>query len=203
MEQGSDYAMKQALEATFKDSCRLIEIINRERARSRLADFAISAVMPFTKTPINIARRGLEYSPLSIIKAMRDYKKVKSGEITVSEWVNTMSKGLTGSAILFLGMFLASTGLVKGGADENKKAASYEKALGMQPFSIEIAGKSYTLDWVQPTAIPFFTGVEIYRALSQKDQADYWGHDRRLYDGSRSLNRNVVPARNKPRVVFL
>jgi hypothetical protein len=106
---------------------------------------------------------------------MRDYKKVKSGEITVSEWVNTMSKGLTGSAILFLGMFLASTGLVKGGADENKKAASYEKALGMQPFSIEIAGKSYTLDWVQPTAIPFFTGVEIYRALSQKDQADYWG----------------------------
>ena len=175
MEQGSDYAMKQALEATFKDSCRLIEIINRERARSRLADFAISAVMPFTKTPINIARRGLEYSPLSIIKAMRDYKKVKSGEITVSEWVNTMSKGLTGSAILFLGMFLASTGLVKGGADENKKAASYEKALGMQPFSIEIAGKSYTLDWVQPTAIPFFTGVEIYRALSQKDQADYWG----------------------------
>ena len=175
MEQGSDYAMKQALEATFKDSCRLIEIINRERARSRLADFAISAVMPFTKTPINIARRGLEYSPLSIIKGMRDYKKVKSGEITVSEWVNTMSKGLTGSAILFLGMFLASTGLVKGGADENKKAASYEKALGMQPFSIEIAGKSYTLDWVQPTAIPFFTGVEIYRALSQKDQADYWG----------------------------
>lgn len=175
MEQGSDYAMKQALEATFKDSCRLIEIINRERARSRLADFAISAVMPFTKTPINIARRGLEYSPLSIIKAMRDYKKVKSGEITVSEWVNTMSKGLTGSAILFLGMFLASTGLVKGGADENKKADSYEKALGMQPFSIEIAGKSYTLDWVQPTAIPFFTGVEIYRALSQKDQADYWG----------------------------
>lgn len=175
MEQGSDYAMKQALEATFKDSCRLIEIINRERARSRLADFAISAVMPFTKTPINIARRGLEYSPLSIIKAMRDYKKVKSGEITVSEWVNTMSKGLTGSAILFLGMFLASTGLVKGGADENKKAASYEKALGMQPFSIEIAGKSYTLDWIQPTAIPFFTGVEIYRALSQKDQADYWG----------------------------
>ena len=132
MEQGSDYAMKQALEATFKDSCRLIEIINRERARSRLADFAISAVMPFTKTPINIARRGLEYSPLSIIKAMRDYKKVKSGEITVSEWVNTMSKGLTGSAILFLGMFLASTGLVKGGADENKKAASYEKALGMR-----------------------------------------------------------------------
>lgn len=175
MEQGSDYAMKQALEATFKDSCRLIEIINRERARSRLADFAISAVMPFTKTPINIARRGLEYSPLSIIKAMRDYKKVKSGEITVSEWVNTMSKGLTGSAILFLGMFLASTGLVKGGADENKKADSYEKALGMQPFSIEIAGKSYTLDWIQPTAIPFFTGVEIYRALSQKDQADYWG----------------------------
>ena len=175
MEQGSDYAMKQALEATFKDSCRLIEIINRERARSRLADFVISAVMPFTKTPINIARRGLEYSPLSIIKAMRDYKKVKSGEITVSEWVNTMSKGLTGSAILFLGMFLASTGLVKGGADENKKADSYEKALGMQPFSIEIAGKSYTLDWVQPTAIPFFTGVEIYRALSQKDQADYWG----------------------------
>jgi len=175
MEQGSDYAMKQALEATFKDSCRLIEIINRERARSRLADFTISAVMPFTKTPINIARRGLEYSPLSIIKGMRDYKKVKSGEITVSEWVNTMSKGLTGSAILFLGMFLASTGLVKGGADENKKAASYEKALGMQPFSIEIAGKSYTLDWVQPTAIPFFTGVEIYRALSQKDQADYWG----------------------------
>ncbi len=175
MEQGSDYAMKQALEATFKDSCRLIEIINRERARSRLADFAISAVMPFTKTPINIARRGLEYSPLSIIKGMKDYKKVKSGEITVSEWVNTMSKGLTGSAILFLGMFLASTGLVKGGADENKKAASYEKALGMQPFSIEIAGKSYTLDWVEPAAIPFFTGVEIYRALSQKDQADYWG----------------------------
>ena len=175
MEQGSDYAMKQALEATFKDSCRLIEIINRERARSRLADFAISAVMPFTKTPINIARRGLEYSPLSIIKGMRDYKKVKSGEITVSEWVNTTSKGLTGSAILFLGMFLASTGLVKGGADENKKAASYEKALGMQPFSIEIAGKSYTLDWVEPAAIPFFTGVEIYRALSQKGQADYWG----------------------------
>lgn len=174
LEEGSEYAMRHALEATFKDSCRLIELINQERAKSKLGDFVISSVMPFTKTPINIARRGLEYSPLSLIKSLRDIKKVRSGEITVSQYVNTLSKGLTGSAIMFLGMLLARLNIINGGDDESKKMSGYEKAIGMQPFSVNILGKNFTLDWVEPAAIPFFTGVTLYEELVAKDHADYW-----------------------------
>ena len=41
--------------------------------------------------------------------------------------------------------------------------------LGSQNYSLNIDGKSYTLDWAAPLSMPFFVGVEISKAIKDNN----------------------------------
>lgn len=166
LEKGKQIALQEGLEQTYKDYSTLVASINQLKTKSKVADLLISTVMPFTKTPINIARRGIEYSPLGLAKRIAEINKVKSGQMSATTWVNKLSKNLTGTMITMLGLALAKMHLVSG-ADDDDKEGTYEKELGKKPFSIKIGGKYFTLDWLAPASIPFFTGVAIFDAVSQ------------------------------------
>lgn len=167
-EKGIAIATQEALEATFKDASMVATWINQIKAKNKIADLAISSVMPFTKTPINIAKRGLEYSPLGLFKSIAiDKKRVMRGEISATTWVNNMAKGLTGSMITALGVLLARLGVVSGASSDDEKERRYTESLGQKPFSIIIGDKTYTLDWLAPASIPFFTGVSMVDAVEK------------------------------------
>ena len=178
LEKARSYAIQQALEATFQQYNALAVLMNRaENAKTGNAaldagiKIGVGAIMPFKKTPMNIAVTAIEYSPLGIARAMTtDAIKLKKGQINGSQYIENLSKGLTGSSILALGLFMASLGLIKASGEDEDKEEDFEKLQGKQIYSIEIGGKSYTLDWASPTAIPFFLGAEIYFA-SQNDKA--------------------------------
>jgi hypothetical protein len=167
---GRDIALQEALEQTYKDYSTLVAAINQLKMKSKTADLLISTVMPFTKTPVNIARRGIEYSPLGLAKRIAEVNKVKSGQMSATTWVNKLSKNLTGTMITMLGIALAKMNLVSGAGDDDKEG-EYEKQLGKKPFSIRIGDKYFTLDWLAPASIPFFTGVAIYDAVNQSYEA--------------------------------
>ena len=155
------YAVEEAKKATFNDESALANAIQRFGNKNLATNMLVEGVLPFKRTPINIVKRGIEYSPIGLIKtATKGLYDVKKGKITLSECIDGFASGLTGTGLLALGWVLASVGLVSGGEDDDDESR-FEKMLGKQEYAIEIGDKSYTVDWAAPANIPFFIGVEI------------------------------------------
>ncbi|MCK9566391.1 MAG: hypothetical protein M0Q43_10115, partial [Methanothrix sp.] len=158
-------ALKEAEQATYKDAHKISDALNKWKnpgvdagIGDKALAFGTEALLPFTKTPINIIRRGLQYSPKGIIEGLHMWKSKK----LAAEGIDEMAKGLTGTAIIGLGYLLAKSGVLTGKASEDADLKAYDTSTGNAPFSI--LGK-YTYDWAQPFSVPLSVGVEIYNAL--------------------------------------
>lgn len=180
LERARNYAINQAKKATFRDESALAKSIQRFSNKNVALTVFVEGVLPFKKTPINILRRGVEYSPLgfaeTIAKRIRGLKSDGStreedaGKLTASEFVDGLASGLTGGGLLLTGMFLTAMGWIAGGAGDDKED-KFAKLQGEQEYAIRIGGISYTFDWTAPAALPFFVGVELMEAL-KKDYSD-------------------------------
>jgi hypothetical protein len=165
-----DTALKEAQQATYKDASVVATFLNRLKNPGKNANLGQKAAavvtestLPFTKTPINIIKRGIQYSPAGIINGL---SKIKSSEGAAAA-IDEMAKGLTGTGIMGLGYLLAGKGVLTGKAEMDADLAEYNKNTGNSPFSI--LGK-YTYDWAQPFAVPLTVGVEIYNAIKDSPE---------------------------------
>jgi hypothetical protein len=156
-------ALKEAEQATYKDASEVASLLNKWKNPGAKANvgqkagaLALEAAVPFLKTPINIIKRGVQYSPYSVLTNISKWKN--------AEGVDELAKGLTGTAIMGLGYVLAKKGVLTGKADKDADVKAYNANAGNSPFSI--FGK-YTYDWMQPFAVPLSVGVEIYNALAK------------------------------------
>lgn len=161
-----DFAIREAQEATFRDSNALSEWVSRIGRRAdtpKAVRAAAEGIMPFRKTPANILVRAEEYSPLGLINnAVAVARKAKGADISSSDIINGLAKTLTGTGIFVLGMWLRSEGLLRGGDDEDEKQAAFDDLTGHQAYSLELEdGTSITLDWLTPASMPLFMGVQL------------------------------------------
>lgn len=166
------YAIKEAQKATYRDINGFSEAISSigfkkpgDSKTKHVLNSAIEGVMPFKKTPANILVRSVEYSPAGLVKAITtDAYAVAKGKITAGEYMDRLASGLTGTGLFALGCFLSNAGLLVGGTPEDEDQAELE---GRQPYALEIGGKSITLDWLAPEAMPVFMGVELAEAIRE------------------------------------
>ena len=166
-----DYAAKEAMKATYQDSNVVSDAV--ERAVKGFGVFG-EAIMPFKRTPANILARALEYSPAGLAKSLTaDLVRVKRGDITASQAIDSIASGITGTGLLGLGMYLFARGLVTPGQGDDEEG-KWEELLGHQGYALELDdGTSVTLDWLAPESLPFFMGVELMSALGENGfQAD-------------------------------
>ena len=164
------YAIKEAKKATFNDESALANMLQNATNHSLIVDVALGSVLPFKRTPINVIKRGIEYSPIGLTKSLtKGLYDVKKGKITPAEFIDGIAAGTTGTFIMVVGLFLASLGCVTGGKDDDE-LSTFEKWLGKQEYSVEILGKSYTIDWSAPSSIPFFIGVELFNTMKDDDE---------------------------------
>jgi len=156
-----NYAIEKAKEATFHQESKLASAINQIGNNNEITKFILDSTLPFKSVPINVAKTGLEYSPLQIVKsATVDIASLRNGKITINQYIDNISKGLTGTGIAIVGYALAQAGILKAsGSDDDKEY--YDEKQGKQAYSIQIGGKTFSLSWLAPTAIPLFIGVEI------------------------------------------
>lgn len=168
-----EYAMLRALEATFRAESKLATAINHLIKKGGVGGKAMSVVMPFVKTPINIAKQAFDYSPLGLGKsATIDLVKVKKGDMSATQWIHNISKGLTGTGIAVLG-FLLAKGIIPGvgitGAPpENEKEYELLKQQGWKPYSLKIGDTYFPVTWAQPFATPMMMGVTIADASDEE-----------------------------------
>lgn len=166
-----EYATSEALKATFQDANILAKWLQEgEKKLGKAGEIVVGGLVPFKKTPANIIKRGLEYSPLGLLKGTRELvDSVRTGNTTPAQVIDSMSAGLTGTGIMALGYFLGGMGLLRGGDDEDSKKQYFDEMQGEQSYSLNIGGYSYTIDWAAPAVLPLFVGVELQKYMSNKN----------------------------------
>lgn len=161
LNRGRNYAIREAQKATFADASAFASALNRLSRQHKGAQLLIEGNLPFKKTPVNILKRGVEYSPAGILDTVtRKAYQLKTGKIGAAEFIDSLSAGLTGTGVMALGMWLASAGLLSGGLGDDKDD-QFSKLQGEQEYALQIGDTSYTIDWAAPAALPLFVGAEI------------------------------------------
>ncbi len=163
-------ALQEAQRNTYRDASGLATALNKLSRQNKAAELLVEGLFPFKKTPVNILKRGIEYSPAGLITAsVRAAKDLRAGRINVSQYIDRLSAGLTGGGIALLGIALASREMLRAGSSGDDDKDKYEEyALGYQDFSLQIGNHSYTIDWMAPAVMPLMVGVEVYNALTKE-----------------------------------
>ena len=189
LEKGRAYAIQEAQKATYRDFNKFAATLNKISREGGVAGFLVDATLPFKKTPANILKRGLEYSPAGLMRSLttdiyhlKQWHDAQNGKlnavpdkaISPTQFIDRCCSGLAGSAILAAGALLSSAGIVSCGLDDDDD--KYEKEKGRQEYSFKfsILGHdfTYTIDWAAPMSMPFFVGAAIYEQLSSQDGFD-------------------------------
>lgn len=166
-----DYAFFQGQQATYHQDSKTAQIINDIKEKSKTGSvwtkglgLTAEATMPFVKTPINIAKNSLEYTPIvGSLDLVNQFKNAPK-EIRGAMVIDNFSKQFSGFSLAALGAYLASQGILNGSGGDSKKD-KLEKDLGLANYSIRIGNSTYDLSWLAPTSVPLFEGVEIYNSL--------------------------------------
>lgn len=166
-------ATRRATERVFQEDNAIIDAINRIKRENKGADMVITAIMPFLKTPTNVAIRSMQYSPIGLA-----YTVVKNGLIDAKmnngvnfdqrKFVMNLGRGLTG--MMVLGVALANMGLIRKGREDedDAKLAAIEKSNGTSyGMYFDLGGIQIPLDFAFPAIAPWVIGAEIAESLEQ------------------------------------
>ena len=158
-----DVARQDALARTWQDTngyTKFVSGIKKALNSINIRGYGLGDVfIKFTKTPANLTKALVDYSPAGLVKAIasdgkRFYQAATRGQATPRlqrAFVNSLSKGITGTLLMILFAALSDREILKGKGDADKDVAEFEKnILGIQPYSVKIGDKSYSYEWMQP-----------------------------------------------------
>ena len=158
-------AVIEAQKATFHDASEVASLINKIERQNAATQLLVGGTLPFKKTPINILKRGVEYSPIGLIKGITEMAvMVDSGKMSAQKAIDDIAAGITGTALFALGGLLAKLGVLRGGGEDEEAYEYYLSDMGEQKYSLNVGNTSFTLDWMSPIAIPLFAGVAVAEA---------------------------------------
>ena len=167
-------AARRATERVFQEDNVLINGINYVRGRSRAADLVISSLMPFLKTPTNVAIRAMQYSPMGLA-----YTVVKNGLIDSKtnnglgfdqrKFVMNLGRGLTGTGLMVAGMAMANAGLIKPGREDedDSRLSAIQKSSGKSyGMYFDVFGTEIPVDFAFPAVSTMIIGAEVAQTIA-------------------------------------
>lgn len=167
-------AARRATERVFQEDNVLINGINYVRGRSRAADLVITSLMPFLKTPTNVAIRAMQYSPMGLA-----YTVVKNGLIDAKtnnglgfdqrKFVMNLGRGLTGTGLMVAGMAMANAGLIKPGREDedDSRLSAIQKSSGKSyGMYFDVFGTEIPVDFAFPAVSPLIIGAEVAQTIA-------------------------------------
>ena len=194
LDKGREYAINEAQKATYRDFNEMANKLNgltrnNKTLWGKALGFGVDAVLPFKKTPANILRRGLEYSPLSIARSLstdlfhlKQYQDYQNGKLDVlpekaispNQFIDRLCSGLTGTGIMTIGAILGNMGIVKVGLKDDDD--EFDKLEGDQEYAVTISigdqDVSFTMDWAAPMSMPFFVGAALPDLVAMDGEFD-------------------------------
>lgn len=162
-----DIATNEALQRTWQDNnnyTKSVLTIRNILNSVNIKGYGLGdVIIPFAKTPANLTKAIVDYSPVGLVKTLTlDAKKIKNslqnGQYSPQlqhQFVQNLGKAMAGSFLYVLSYGLAKAGIASGEADEDKDVKNFMKnSLGISSYSIKIGDKTFSYDWTQPVATP-------------------------------------------------
>jgi hypothetical protein len=143
-------------------------------------------IIPFLRVSINIAKFGLERTPLNFIRVGR---MIAKGEVKGAELSAEVAKPLIGTAIGTAVVILAAEGKITGGGpkDRGKRRVLYDT--GWQPYSIKIRDTYYSYNRYEPLGALFGMSADFYETFDERSELE---QDEIVGRIALSISRNVT-----------
>ena len=176
-----DIATSEALSRTWQDNNNYTKFVLQTRNalnKINIKGYGLGDVLiPFAKTPANLTKAIVDYSPLGMVNAINSGRNLKNsisnGQYNAKmqhQFVQNLGKATAGTMLYILGYALAKAGITSGESDDDKDTKDFMKnTLGINSYSIKIGNKSFTYDWAQPIAAPLSITANIVN--KQKESA--------------------------------
>lgn len=175
LEEMKTEAAVRATERVFQEDNNIVSAINGARRESPMIDLMITSIMPFLKTPTNVASRMMQYSPIGLTRAIIQYglwdgKRSGGANFDQRKFVMNLGRGLTGTGVAVVGALLAGLGAIQPGREdeEDKKLGVIRKAQGRSYSTyFKLGDWEIPLDFAQPSSGPLYIGAKIAWALEE------------------------------------
>lgn len=131
-----NYAVTDAEMAVFQNSTALGKAA---RAIQNIGEGAGEFIIPFGRTPAAVATQLFNYSPLGIVKAI--ISNIGKGRFDQRLFSQAMGRGITGSAIMYIGTELFKKGLMALNYPTGEKEQKLWELEGKKANTINIGGK--------------------------------------------------------------
>lgn len=178
-----DIARSESLQRTWNDNNNYTRFVLNVRKGLNAINFngygLGDVLIPFAKTPANLTKAIVDYSPVGLVNALTEGKNLSrslsNGQYNAQlqhDFVQRLGKATAGTMLYILGYALAKSGVTSGESDDDKDTANFLKnTLGVNSYSIKIGNKSFTYDWAQPLAAPISIMSNIVNSNKNKEQA--------------------------------
>lgn len=185
----AEIATNEGLQRTWNDTNEYTQaVLNLRRSINqignqmhvRVGEYGLGDLMiPFAKTPANLTKAIVDYSPAGFLNVISEGKNLKraieTGNFTPQmqhDFAQNLGKATAGTLLYAIGVGLAKAGWTTGNSDDDKDLKNFMKdTLGIQPYSakIKINGKQYsfTYDWAQPVAAPIAITADIEKGMQE------------------------------------
>lgn len=175
LEEMKTEAAVRATERVFQEDNNIVSAINGARRESPMIDLMITSIMPFLKTPTNVASRMMQYSPIGLARAIIQYglwdgKRNGGANFDQRKFVMNLGRGLTGTGVAIVGALLAGLGAIQPGREdeEDKRRSVIRKAQGRSYSTyFKLGDWEIPLDFAQPSSGPLYIGAKIAWAIEE------------------------------------
>jgi Zn-finger nucleic acid-binding protein len=163
-EQMKTIATNDANYATFKDKNMISNIaagFKRAAGQKEWSKLPAEIMAPFTGVPSSIVGKTIDYSPIGLIKGIKDAGKVVTQNVPDLQRraAQEIGRGTVGTAVFALGSYLMSKGLITGQAKDDAERKQWELE-GKQQNSIFVNGKWRSINSVGPQTLILLAGAK-------------------------------------------
>lgn len=141
-------------------------------------------VIPFIRTPTNIAKFAIERTPLGFVDKI---KKIAKKEISGDQIGEELAKPIAGSALMAATVMLAQQGLITGAGPKDKKERYALYRTGWQPYSVRVGDHYYSFARLEPLGSILGMAAD-FASLQEDDKTLDQIAERMVY----SFGRNIT-----------
>lgn len=164
----NERALQEAQTTTFQQEL-LSGTVGATVQQARNRHPALTFVLPFVKTPINVLRYSVKMTPgLNLVQ--KEFREAIAGRMGEEAKAHAMGQMALGSVFMGLSASLALNGKITGSGPTDAKILKELKASGWQPYSFVIdnddGSKTYLpIGRLDPAGLAFSTVADLVQAL--------------------------------------
>ncbi len=156
-------ADKQAEKLLFRAD---LEGFAKGLQKLRQESLVAQLLVPFLKTPANVIKEGIKYTPLGLIDTVSNLKK-GAGRVQFVDDVSQLAFGSLVGATLWTKVLEGE--ITGSGKSYDEKTLKTKRAKGWQPYSIKIGNTYYSYKPTEPMYLLISGMADFAEALANKD----------------------------------